>query len=80
MIMPKDDKIYQLTTQLRALGVAVCVFQSGDVISAHCGDKPHTKKRVTAASDWLLDNRKYLEESMTSGGWNYINFASDPIS
>lgn len=75
-----NDEVHELTNKLRALGVAVCVFTPEDVVAAHCGDKRRTKKRLEAAQDWLSDNRKYVEEAMCEGGWNPINFATDPIA
>lgn len=65
--------------RLRALGCAVCIFTPDDVESAaNENDTPDEDEdqtgEVTAeqAADWLLENRKYLEDTMSTAGNLFI--------
>lgn len=65
--------------RLRALGCAVCIFTPDDVESAANEDDTPDEDgdqvdEVTAeqAADWLLENRKYLEDTMSTAGNLFI--------
>jgi hypothetical protein len=72
--------VYQLSELLGRLPVARCVMQPADVLSAfnlsmieETGDTEEQRaERLSKAADWLRDNRKYVEEAMTTAGFNAI--------
>ena len=81
------DEVSGALSKLRGLGCAVCVFTPDDVESAienddqesdeEEGDKaPVTPKR---AAEWLENNRKYLEDTMSTNGNMFIADNVDEI-
>lgn len=72
-------EVSDATERLRELGYAVCIFTPDDVESAaNENDTPDEDEdqtgEVTAeqAADWLLENRKYLEDTMSTAGNLFI--------
>ena len=58
-------------SKLRAMGCAVCIFMPDDVESSAEGMdmeiSPHQ------AADWLMDNRRRLEDHLSERGNSYID-------
>lgn len=76
----KEASVTDIIRELHSRGLAVCVFTPEDVITAHCGDARATPRLKKEAADWLVEHAKHVEDAMSEGGWQPINFAPDPIS
>jgi ATP-dependent Clp protease adapter protein ClpS len=53
----------QIINELHSRGYAVCIFIPEDVVSARL---TRNKKK---AADWLIENRRWVEEDMVKGGY-----------
>lgn len=55
---------------LRAMGCAVCIFMPEDVESAV--EDAEGNISPEAAADWLVENRRWMEDGMATWGNQYI--------
>lgn len=56
---------------LRSMGCAVCIFMPEDVESA--AEANGDEMSGAAAADWLVANRKWIEDGMAISGNQYIS-------
>jgi hypothetical protein len=66
----QSAEVQAAMSKLRSMGCAVCIFVPEDVESA--AEAAETAITEQAAAGWLLDNRKWLEDGMSTWGNHYI--------
>ncbi len=66
----QSAEVQAAMSKLRAMGCAVCIFMPEDVESAADGNEIDISEEQ--AADWLVENRKWIEEGMSTFGNQYI--------
>lgn len=66
----QSAEVQAAMTKLRSMGCAVCIFMPEDVESA--AEAAEQDIAPAAAADWLIENRKWLEDGMSTWGNQYI--------
>ncbi len=67
----QSDRVQSAMSQLREMGCAVCIFMPEDVESA--AESVDQDMTPQAAADWLVENRRYLEDGMATFGNRYVS-------
>jgi len=66
----QSAEVQTAMTKLRGMGCAVCIFMPEDVESAAEADERNISP--AAAADWLGENRRWIEDGMSTWGNQYI--------
>ena len=71
-LTPEESvRVQTAMSQLRAMGCAVCIFMPEDVESAAENVDRHITPQ--AAAEWLIANRRHIEDGMSTIGNQYIS-------
>lgn len=67
----QSAEVQSMMSKLRSMGCAVCIFMPEDVESAAEGNEIDISEEQ--AADWLIENRKWIEDGMSTSGNQYIS-------